>query len=150
MKRILINEDTCIGCHLCEIWCIVEHSKSKDIIKAFKYEKPRPIPRIRVNENKPISFGVQCRHCTEPLCVYSCISGAMHIDEETGSIQHNSEKCIGCWTCILVCPYGAITRDENGLTALKCDLCLERGYPSCVEHCPNEGLVFVEVSESEV
>ncbi|MBD3228181.1 MAG: 4Fe-4S dicluster domain-containing protein [Candidatus Lokiarchaeota archaeon] len=149
MKKVHINEEVCIGCRLCEIWCIVEHSKSKDIIKAFKKENPRAATRIRVEENKPISFGVQCRHCNEPLCVYSCISGAMYLDNATGLVLHDENKCVGCWTCILVCPYGAITRDENGKTALKCDMCLERGTPSCVEHCPNEGLTLIEVIENE-
>jgi len=125
----------------------VAHSKSKDIIKAFKQEKPRPIAMIRVQEDIPISFGAQCRHCPEPICVFSCISGALYIDEN-GIVLHNSKKCVGCWTCILVCPYGAIMRNEDEKTALKCDFCMEQGTPSCVEHCPNEGLTLVEVSEN--
>jgi Fe-S-cluster-containing hydrogenase component 2 len=36
MKRILIKEEYCMGCRLCEIHCLVQHSKSKDIIKVYK------------------------------------------------------------------------------------------------------------------
>lgn len=143
--KVYANEDVCIGCRLCEIWCLVEHSKSKDIIKAFKKETSRALPRILVEERKPISFALQCRHCEQPDCVYSCISGAMYIDED-GAVRHDADKCIGCWTCIMVCPYGAIMRDETSKIASKCDLCSGRDVPSCVEHCPNEALVYMEVA----
>ncbi len=38
MKRIYVNEEYCIGCRLCEIHCLVQHSQSKKIIKAFREE----------------------------------------------------------------------------------------------------------------
>lgn len=152
MKRIYANEEVCIGCKLCEIWCTVQHSKSKDIIKAFKHEQ-KPISRVLVEERKPISFALQCRHCKEPDCVYACISGAMYIDKKTGTVQHNEDKCVGCASCIMVCPYGAITlaRDKNNTAKVvsKCDLCPDREIPACVAHCPNEALVYVEeITES--
>ena len=145
MKKIIANEEVCIGCRLCEVWCLVQHSKSKDIMKAFKRETPRPIARLHVEEEGAESFAVQCQHCEEPDCVYSCISGAMYIDEETGTVQHDPEKCVGCWTCILACHRGAIIRDERqNRIAAKCDLCAELDVPACVAHCPNEALVLVE------
>ena len=147
MKKIEINEEVCISCHLCEIWCQVAHSRSKNIIKAFKDENNQPLPRIRVQSQRASSFGIQCRHCEEPICVYSCISGAMYIDEETGAILQDSNKCVECYTCILVCPFGGLTRDENTKYVIKCDFCTETGTPSCVEHCPNEALKIVEVDE---
>lgn len=144
MKRIYANEEVCFGCKLCEIWCAVEHSKSKDIIKAFKHELKKPVPRVTVEINKPISFALQCRHCKEPDCVYACISGAMYIDEN-GTVQHDKEKCVGCFSCIMVCPYGAIARDEHDNRIVsKCDLCPDRDVPACVAHCPNGALVYVE------
>jgi len=145
MKKIIANEEVCIGCRLCEVWCLVQHSKSKDIMKAFKRETPRPIARLHVEEEGAESFAVQCQHCEEPDCVYSCISGAMYIDEETGTVQHDPEKCVGCWTCIMVCHRGAIIRDERqNRIAAKCDLCAELEIPACVANCPNEALVLVE------
>lgn len=147
MKRIYANEEVCIGCKLCEIWCVVEHSKSKDIIKAFKHELQKSDPKVLVEISKPISFALQCRHCNEPDCVYACISGAMYIDED-GTVQHDADKCVGCCSCIMVCPYGAITiaRDENNHVKVvsKCDLCPDSDVPACVAHCPNEALVYVE------
>jgi len=145
MKRIHAKEEVCIGCRLCEVWCTVQHSRSKDIIKAFRKEAPRPMARVHVEEDGANSFAVQCRHCAEPDCVYSCITGAMYIDEETGEVKHDPEKCVGCWTCIMVCHRGAILRDEHlRRIASKCDLCPDLDTPACVVHCPNEALVLIE------
>ena len=117
MKRIFVKEEVCIGCHLCEVHCLVEHSKSKNIIKAFKEENPKSLSRIVVEEKGNLSFGLQCRHCEEPYCVEACMSGALHQDEKTGAVLHDKEQCVGCWMCIMVCPYGVIQRDLNGKKA---------------------------------
>ncbi|MEM3881332.1 MAG: 4Fe-4S ferredoxin, partial [Candidatus Bathyarchaeia archaeon] len=68
MKRIVAKEEFCIGCGLCEVYCTVQHSKSKDIIKAYNRENPRPLARVRLEVNKPVSFAVQCRHCEDAPC----------------------------------------------------------------------------------
>ena len=144
MKRILVDEEVCMGCGLCEVYCKVEHSTSKDIIKAYKREYPPPLSRVRVEEARPISFAVQCRQCEDPPCVIACLSGAMRIEEETGLVIHDPAKCMGCWTCIMVCPYGALAMDGNAVA--KCDLCPDLDIPACVAGCPNQALVYEEVS----
>ncbi len=143
MRRIYAKEEVCIGCRLCEKYCQVEHSSSRDIIKTFKREVPPPA-LIVVEEEGAHSFALQCRHCSEPYCAYSCIAGAIYQDEETGEIVHDKEKCIGCWTCVLSCTKGAIRPDLRGpRVAVKCDLCPEREVPACVEFCPNDALYEV-------
>jgi len=145
MKLVYAHEERCMGCGLCEIYCAVQHSKSKDLIKAFKRESPKPISRIKSLQNKPVSLAVQCRHCHDPPCVFACLTGAMHIDENTGLVMHDEDRCIGCLTCIMVCPFGAIKIDLNDSKVVKCDLCQGSDMPACVENCPNEALTFEEV-----
>ena len=147
MKRIYIKEEVCIGCHLCEVYCQLEHSLSKDLIKAFKRESPLALPRLRVEEKRPVSFAVQCRHCAEAPCVYACLTGALQRDPESGIVSVDEERCIGCWTCLLVCPLGAIRRDTRRDKVLKCDFCQGEEIPACVANCPNEALVYVEVQD---
>ncbi|MDK2822255.1 MAG: anaerobic carbon-monoxide dehydrogenase iron sulfur subunit [Clostridia bacterium] len=147
MKRVYAREEYCVGCKLCEIHCIAAHSKYKnDLIKTFKKDTNPPVSRILVEENKPVSFALQCRHCDDAPCTKACIVGAMQKDPETGIVTNEEDRCVGCWTCILVCPYGAIQRDERGhKVASKCDLCSENGkVPACVEHCPNRALEYGE------
>ena len=148
MKHILVNEDVCMGCGLCKVHCLTEHSRSKDIIRAHKKETPRALPRIRVERKDEVSFAVQCRHCEKPWCVYSCLTGAMRKDPLTGVVTSDPEKCIGCWTCLLACPSGALTRDSASKVVAKCDLCPSREVPACVANCPNEALsIFVAEQE---
>jgi len=133
-----------MGCGLCEVYCTLAHSTSQDLIKAFKRERPRPVARIRVERTDGLFLPVQCRHCPDSPCVNACLTGAMYKDPRTGAVAVDSYKCNGCWTCIMVCPYGAITRDiDKGIVA-KCDLCPGRDVPACVANCPNEALIWAE------
>jgi carbon-monoxide dehydrogenase iron sulfur subunit len=143
--RVYVNEELCMGCGLCHVYCQADHSTSKDIIRAFKRETPKPLPRIRIERNGQHCFSVQCRHCDEPVCVYSCLTGAMMRDPVSGLITVDEKKCMGCWTCLLVCPYGALTRDEERHIISKCDLCPDREVPACVANCPNEALVLITI-----
>jgi anaerobic carbon-monoxide dehydrogenase iron sulfur subunit len=144
MKRVFIKEKACMGCHLCEVYCQVQHSKSKDLIKAFKRETPKPLPRVRMEVKGPVSFSVRCQHCPDAPCVQYCLTGALSQDPVTGVVLVDQDKCIGCWTCILACPYGAIRRDTEQGKAAKCDLCQGRAMPACVENCPNDALAYAE------
>ncbi|QSZ28104.1 4Fe-4S dicluster domain-containing protein [Aceticella autotrophica] len=144
MKKIYVKEEVCIGCKLCEVYCITSHSKYKDVLKAFKFESITPTPKIVVEENGPLSFSLQCRHCDDAPCVKACITGAMQKDPLTGIVTCNTDKCVGCWTCILTCGFGAILRDEKNKVASKCDLCADTGEPACVKNCPNDALVYSE------
>ena len=145
MRRVYVREEACIGCRLCEIACIVEHSQSKDIIAAMRHETPRAVPLTRVQVDGPVSFSLQCRHCTEPLCAYSCLTQALRKGED-GIVRYDPDRCMACYTCMLACPYGAIQKASRGAWKgiAKCDLCDHREVPACVAACPNEALVFGE------
>ncbi len=141
MKKIYVNEEWCLGCHLCEYYCAYANSDIADMAKALKGVTINP--RIRVEGDNNISFAVSCRHCQEPLCVKGCISGALSVDN--GVIKVDQNKCVGCFTCVLSCPYGCIQPTENGVIQ-KCQLCTNNshGEPVCVKGCPNKAIVFEE------
>ncbi len=86
-----MDEKWCLGCHLCEYNCAFANSGKKDMVSALKGVKPNP--RIRVEEGGDMCFAVSCRHCSEPLCVKSCISGAMSVHE--GVIKVDSGEMRG-------------------------------------------------------
>ena len=104
MKKVYVNEKWCLGCHLCEYYCAFANSGKKDMVKALTNLQIHP--RIQIEEANGISFAVSCRHCDEPLCVKGCISGALTIRD--GVIHIDSDKCVGCYTCVMLCPYGAV------------------------------------------
>ena len=141
MKRVYVNEQWCLGCHLCEYYCAFSNSGQEDMVKALKGVTIRP--RLVIEEKDDISFAVSCRHCEEPLCAYGCISGALTFED--GMVRIDTDKCVGCYTCILSCPYGTIMPNGDGVMQ-KCELCTNSGreMPMCVEHCPNRAIVYEE------
>ncbi len=142
MRRVYAREEVCISCRLCEVACAVEHSQSKHIITAMRREDPKPVSRIHVEVDGPISFALQCRHCEEPACAQACLTQALRKGDD-GIVRYNSEYCIACYTCMLACPNGAISKAlyPTGKGVAKCDLCPDREIPACVEICPNEALL---------
>lgn len=145
MKRIYAIDAWCVDCKRCEVACKAFHSKSKDPVKAYLLEKDCPEARVRVEGDAQRSFAVNCRHCDKPLCVEGCISGVMQKDPVTGIVTSNPEKCVGCGTCVSMCPYGAVHLEK---VAIKCDMCGDGcgsvGEPQCVAACPNRALIYVE------
>ena len=146
MKRVYVNEEWCLGCRLCEYNCAFANSGLGDMVLALKDRKI--FPRIHVEGNDSITFAVSCRHCTNPICQKSCIAGA--ISKADGVVRIDRSKCVGCLTCVLVCPYGALSPGEDGIMQ-KCELCLENacGAPACVTGCPNKAIVYEERSDPE-
>jgi len=102
------------------------------------------LPRLRVEEKGTLSLSMGCQHCDEAPCVYACLTGAITHNPVTGLIEVDDERCNGCSTCILVCPFGAIRQDTNKRKTVRCDMCQGEAIPVCVTNCPNEALVYVE------
>ncbi|WP_449316671.1 4Fe-4S dicluster domain-containing protein [Rubneribacter sp.] len=96
---------------------------------------------------------VSCNHCDMPACMAECPQGAISKDPDTGIVSSDPEKCIGCGTCVLTCPYDAPRVDEEQKKAVRCDACadlLEKGEkPACVMACPARALDFGTVEEME-
>jgi len=156
MKKLTVRAERCTGCKRCEIACIEEHSGAKSYGTSVK-ETPAPKTRIFVEPvgNRPLPL--VCRHCQDALCVSACMAGCMQKDPVTGVVTNtgHEQKCVGCWMCVMACPYGVINMslDSAGTAqavfaqAVKCDLCPKRGTPACVEACPNEVLGVEEIEE---
>jgi carbon-monoxide dehydrogenase iron sulfur subunit len=145
-KEIFVRLDRCMGCHSCELACAVSHSGSGSLYGALG-EKPLPRPRIYVEcVSSKIPVPIVCRHCEDAPCMHACIAGAIGRTEE-GVVMTSSDKCIGCWTCVMVCPYGVIGRQLEEHKAYRCDRCPGRSIPACVEACPTRALVYGSVKD---
>jgi carbon-monoxide dehydrogenase iron sulfur subunit len=144
MKQVYIKEQVCMGCHLCEVYCLQKHARSKDLVKAYKKEFPRALARVRVDESGIVSLSVRCQHCADAPCIRACLTGALYRDPSTSLVTVDEEKCIGCGTCSLTCPLGVPKLDTAQKKMVKCDLCQDEEIPVCVANCPNEALVYAE------
>jgi len=135
-KRIFAKSELCTGCALCASACSVTK---------FGVCTPRK-SGITILRNPFERYEMQllCRQCDEPYCVQACISGALCKDADTGVVSRDPDRCVGCWSCMMVCPYGAIRQDVARQVVAKCDLCAGLKALACVENCPNRALVLGE------
>ncbi len=147
---ITVDVKKCVGCRSCEIGCAVEHSKTKALFTAIA-EKPLPKSRVVVETAGGRNLPLQCRHCQEPPCLNVCPTGAIIREDAEAAVLIKQDLCIGCRSCILVCPFGAVTLSPEQKAILKCDLCAERTstgqLPACVSSCPTLALQFTTVDE---
>lgn len=151
MKGILVvRADRCLGCKSCEIACAVEHSITKQLTGAIQ-ETPPPKARVEVAKGSRLAIPLQCRQCEDAPCLKICPTGALlRVDEESPVVVQR-DLCIGCKWCVLACPFGVISLDEETRTVIKCDQCfarVEQGkQPACVMACPTFALEFKPIGD---
>lgn len=138
MKVVALPE-YCLGCGLCEIYCAAEHDGwNGNVLKAFK--KGKPVNRSLLIGSPQWSWLNTCMHCNDAPCVNGCISGAMQRDPD-GTVFVDAERCVGCYSCVMLCPYGHVRPCYEKHQVIKCDLCREQNsIPACVANCPNGAL----------
>jgi carbon-monoxide dehydrogenase iron sulfur subunit len=141
MKKLYYNTSKCLGCKSCEIACSLAHSKTQSLFAMLK-EEVLPLPRKRVYRSGDMNFPISCRHCEDARCVDACMAGALRFDKEKGIIIHDESRCVGCWMCVMVCPYGAIRPNLKTKIPIRCDMCKEKEEPSCVIACPTKAIIW--------
>ena len=135
MKRIKIDRDKCVGCLTCTTACIVSHDA----------EDTRS--RITIDSNGKYA-PIFCRHSDRPECGYSCMTGALSKNKETGLVEYDKNRCASCYMCIMACPYGVLKADKRRQKEImKCDACKDKGSPQCVAKCPMAAITLEEVTE---
>jgi len=143
-RDIIIEADKCLGCGSCELACAIFHSTSQNLFTAIR-EDPLPLSRIRVDIIGGEAFPTLCRHCEYAPCIDACMASAMHREEKGHLVLVDKERCVGCWMCVMVCPFTAIVVDSNQKKAVKCDKCPGEEVPWCVSWCPTNAIHYGEI-----
>ncbi len=155
-KFIFADPKKCIGCLKCELACAAKHmgipfEKAYDLALNGEVEL---IHRNTVIKMNGISAPMQCMQCEDAPCVEACPIDIIRY--ENGYVKIYEDDCIGCRSCAMVCPFGAITmakREENNqnitnLVAVKCDLCGGvEGKQACVNICPTDAIELIDYDE---
>lgn len=153
-NTMVIDLDSCIGCHSCAVVCKQENNVG---LGTF-YNKVLTVgPSGTYPDLEMYYLPVACQHCDNPQCVHVCPTGASYRRED-GIVLVDHSKCIGCQYCVMACPYGVRTYDASEGKGIieKCTMCAHRvdegGVPACVFHCPGQARKFgdIEDPESEV
>jgi len=71
-----------------------------------------------------------------------------YVQAEAIMAQVDQEVCTGCGTCIEVCPYGAIVKNENGLAEVIAAAC--KGCGCCGASCPNSAIIMTNYSDEQL
>ena len=148
-RFILADANKCIGCRTCEVACVVAHRADGDVSAVNDVNFT---PRIHVVKGDHISTAATCRQCEDAPCASVCPNHA--IARADGYWQVNQARCIGCKTCVVACPYGAMEVTTSPASQLatgvqaqanKCDLCSDTQHgPACVTACPTEALSCID------
>ena len=148
MKIIVTDLKKCLGCHSCELACAISRSVSKNLAGS---DSGRPEARY---EGASTEVGtqpvpLQCQQCEDAPCAAVCPTKALYRAGKDQPVLFKRELCIGCSSCVLVCPFGAIRRADGGVMA-KCSLCWDRlaegKQPACVEACPTKARRLVDAN----
>jgi protein NrfC len=158
---LVYDSKKCAGCTTCMLSCSLVHDGVQSL----------SLSRIQIMQD---SFGkfpndcrtAPCRQCVAPACVQNCPTGAAFIDRANGNVRRiDSQKCIGCKTCIKMCPQQPHrivwipSPDGRAGKSSKCDLCIDTPYwnekggiggkQACVESCPMKAIQFVSETPNQ-
>ena len=102
--------------------------------------------RIRVfqHEGDLLEIPMLCQQCESPPCAAVCPVNAIHQDEKLGRVVVDYDRCMGCKTCLIVCPFGAMGFDTIAHKVINCDLC--DGDPECVKFCSTEAIQYADAT----
>jgi len=168
---LVIDLDTCVGCHACVISCKEWNTGGygAPLADTDAYgEDPSGtfLNRVHTFEVKPADkpamvthFPKSCLHCEDAPCVTVCPTGASFKRSEDGIVLVHEDHCIGCGLCAWACPYGAREMDAVEKVMKKCTLCVDRIYnenipeedrvPSCVRTCPAGARHFGDLGDAD-
>lgn len=139
-KALYIDYQKCTGCRLCELVCAVKHDGFSNPARS----------RIRVIkwEAEGLYVPMSCQQCEDAPCLNVCPVKAISRDEDLGLVMVDYDVCIGCRSCVVVCPFGAMSFNVIDRKVFKCDLC--DGDPQCVRFCEEKAVDFVEVDDVSI
>ncbi len=169
---LVIDLDTCVGCHACVIsckgWNTENYGAPLSDMDAYGADPVGTfLIRVHSYEIEPegggcaqtVHFPKSCLHCEDAPCVTVCPTGASYKRAEDGIVLVNEDACIGCGLCAWACPYGAREMDRAEGVMKKCTLCVDRIYnenleevdrvPACVRTCPAGARHFGDLGDPD-
>jgi len=70
------------------------------------------------------------------------------VEVEPTVAEVDPDKCSGCGTCILICPFGAITKDERGIAVVNEVVC--KGCGTCAASCPERAIRMRHFTDEQI
>jgi len=137
VQQLFIDGNRCIGCRAC-----VEACSECPGHGGFSMIHLDDLERATTVQTSP----TVCMHCDDPACASVCPADAIKTDADGVVLSASVERCIGCGSCALACPFGVPKIDARRELMMKCDLCYDRTSeglaPMCATVCPSGALFY--------
>jgi len=140
--RIVVDPTKCVACRCCELACSLRNYGECNPARARIFSVRSLVEGII------LAVPVVCQQCEDPLCVAMCPATALSRNAETHAVVVDADRCLGCRTCVEVCPFGAPSVDPRTGKSEKCTLC--DGDPTCVKVCAFEALTYLSADEESI
>ena len=139
-KVLILDYEKCTGCRECEMVCAIQHEGVSNPARS----------RIKVikREWEGIYIPVTCQQCETAPCMTICPMNAISRDQELNRIEVDYDICIGCRSCITVCPFGAMSFNTLTQKVMKCDFC--DGDPQCVRFCETNAIRYADAATQSI
>ena len=145
---MLIDLETCIGCHACTVSCKIENEVAEGNFNTWVEEWDEgdypDVARVKLPK--------MCNHCIDAPCIPVCPVDATYAIDG-GAVVIDEETCIGCGACVEACPYDARYMDEETKKAGKCTFCIQRAeagmVPACVSSCVSHARIFGDLNNPD-
>lgn len=146
----------CIGCMSCVVACKAEFGTPLGVWRTWV----KTADKGAYPNTTRVFMPRLCNHCDYPICVRNCPTQATYKHED-GFVLQRYNRCIGCRTCVVACPYNARhlvpeKRTDGNLPTLvvdKCTFCIHRVkkglLPSCVQTCVGGARIFGDMNDPE-
>jgi len=114
---------------------------------------------------RPVDFATDgiyvCGTCRGPADITECVTqaaaaasraaipmakGFVQAEALTSVVDHT--KCTGCGTCIQVCPYGALRKNDDGLAEVIVAAC--KGCGCCGATCPEGAITMTNYTDAQL
>lgn len=146
---ITVDLKKCYNCLTCVVECAYARLGLSDNIPMTG--RILSAARVSVEEVGDLAVPLRCMQCKDAPCVTVCPTGALYRKSPDEPVLIDKNLCIGCKSCVLACPIGAISLDAEGKAVQKCDMCIERlekgELPVCVASCPTEATQLTTLDE---
>ncbi|MEM3458708.1 MAG: FAD-dependent oxidoreductase [Candidatus Bathyarchaeia archaeon] len=120
--------------------------------KERRYEPPIEKPRLSFEEaaeylektkQKAMFEAFRCLGCGP--CA-ECLASLELCEGDKAVVDEN--LCVGCNVCAVVCPFGAVKKDEREIAKVNEDLC--KGCGICAARCPEQAITMKKMPNEQI
>jgi len=120
--------------------------------KERRYEPPLEKPRLSFEEateylektkQKAMFEAFRCLGCGP--CA-ECLASLELCEGDKAVVDEN--LCVGCNVCAVVCPFGAVKKDEREIARVNEDLC--KGCGICAARCPEQAITMKKMPNEQI